>query len=167
MTTFEERYRRKAVSVPSPLSETKDPGAMELLQDAAKDEYKAYNAVAHPETDLWIRTGSANKNADVILPYSYRNHMIYDGSGFLISMHFSTPIISVTLHGRNLQELLRKLTKREVEWVMEFDPKKWGELSADAAYISKIEIKRAPIRGAADNDDDAAGKQSFGSKATH
>jgi len=151
MTTFEEKYRKKTPAgqaLPEPDTLPSPPpasGAMELLHEAAKDEYKAFNSSAHPETDLWVRVSSASKHADIAMPYGYRNHMIYDGDGFLISMHFGTPIISVTLHGRNMHDLFRKLLKREVEWVMEFDPKKWEPLSDDAACITGIEIKRKPI----------------------
>ena len=170
--TFEEKYRRKPVGGQATVVETEAPpslpvgGAMDLLKDAAKDEYKAFNASAHPETDLWVRVSDANSNADVALPYSYRNHMVYDGAGFVISMHFSTAVISVTLHGRNLQDLFRKLLKREVEWVMEYDPKKWESLPDNAACITGIEIKRAPVKNG--DDDAATGERNTpASAATH
>jgi len=150
MTTFEEKYRRKT-GLPPSAADTQAPsspsasGAMDLLKDAAKEEYKAFNGSAHPETDLWVRTSDANANADVGMPYGYRNHMIYDGAGFVISMHFGTPIISVTLHGRNMHDLWRKLLKREVEWVMEYDPKAWDAPAEGVACITGIEIKRKPL----------------------
>jgi hypothetical protein len=150
MSTFEEKYRKKTATG-QPTAETEAlpappaSGAMELLQEAAKDEYKSFNASAHPETDLWVRVSDANGNSDVALPYSYRTHMIYDGGGFMISMQFNTPVISVTLHGRNLHDLFRKLLKREVEWVMEFDATKWDALAGDAPCITGIEIKRKPL----------------------
>ncbi len=157
--TFEEKYRKKsptgpAVEPDAPPAPLAVGGAMEILKEAAKDEYKACNTSAHPETDLWVRVSDANSNADVVLPYSYRNHMIYDGAGFVISMHFSTPVISVTLHGRNLDDLFRKLVKREVEWVMEYDPKKWEALPENAPCITGIEIKRAPLPERKHDDDD-------------
>lgn len=123
---FEEKYRSKATfsgSVPVAPAATPSP-AMETLKAAAADEYKPWNAMAHPELELWIRPNSANEWTDVYLPYSYRNHMISDGNGFVISMHYSTPIILVTLHGRNLQELVHLLSKRQIEWVMEYDARK-------------------------------------------
>src|ERR1019366_5864418 len=111
---------------------------MDILKDAAKEQYKAFNASAHPETDIWFRVSNANSNSDVAIAYSYRNNMIYDGDGFVISMHFNTPVISVTLHGRNLHDLFHQLLKRKVEWVMEYDPKKWEPLPDNAACITGI-----------------------------
>jgi hypothetical protein len=43
--------------------------------------------------------------------------------------------------------LFRKLLKREVEWVMEFDTDKWDAPSEDAPCITEIEIARKPLRG--------------------
>jgi hypothetical protein len=171
MSTFEEKYRKKASSTGQAAVETEAPpsapvsDAMDVLREAAKDEYKAFFPSAHPETDLWVRVSNANKNADVAMPYSYRNHMIYDGAGFVISMQFGTPVISVTLHGRNLQDLWRKLLSREVQWVMEYDPKKWEALPADAACITGIEIVRKPLP---EGDDDVwREKNPTASTATH
>jgi len=94
----------------------------------------------------------------VYLPYSYRNHMISDGCGFVISMHYSTPIILVTLHGRNLQELVHWLSKRQIEWVMEYDARKWPELPPDAPCITGIDIRHAP-RGPKKEDDALPGEK--------
>jgi hypothetical protein len=130
---------------------------MEVLQEAAApaDEYKAYNSTAHPELELWIRTNSENEWTDVYLPYTYRNHMISDGNGFFISMHFGTPITCVVIHGRNLKELVHKLSKREIEWIMEYDPREWAEVPADSPCITGIEISHAPLPS---KDEDAEGK---------
>ena len=158
MSTFEERYRKKgpfADAVPAQPAPSDSP-AMEVLKAAAsteeKEEYKPFNATAHPELELWIRPNSANEWPHVYLPYSYRNHMISDGNGFVISMHFSTPIISVTLHGRNLRELVHMLFKRQVEWVMEYDPRKWPEVADGAPCITGIDIKHAPRPSKKDDD---------------
>ena len=140
MSGFEEKYRKRnaaEASVP--------PGAMGVLRAAANEEYKAFNSSAQPKFQLWVRTSSANANADTSIPYSYLNHMISDGSGFIISMHFSTPVISVTLQGRNLEDLWRKLLEHEVEWVMEFDPRKWAAPADYAPCITGIEIVRKPM----------------------
>ena len=156
MTTFEERYRKKGGS-PDTVPTTPDvfpSPAMEILKAAASDEYKAFNSTAHAELELWIRPNSANDWTDVYLPYSYRNHMISDGSGFVISMHFNTPVISVTLHGRNLRELVHMLFKRQVEWVMEYDPRKWPELPEDAPCITGIDIRHAMHPSKAKKNDD-------------
>jgi hypothetical protein len=80
-------------------------------------------------------------------------------------MHFATPVISVTLHGRNLQDLWRKLLSREIQWVMEYDPKKWEPLPEDAACITGIEIVRKPLP---EGDDDVRReKNPVASTATH
>jgi hypothetical protein len=71
--------------------------------------------------------------------------MITDGSGFVISQHYDTPIISVTVQGRNLQELFLRLLRHEVEWLMEFDPRKWATPPENAPCITGIEIKRKPL----------------------
>jgi len=145
MTAFEEKYRKKSglVGAPPVMAARPPSPAMEILK-AAAEEYKAYNAVAHPELELWIRPNATNEWTDVYLPYSYRNHMISDGHGFVISMHFNTPIILVTLHGRNLKELVHLLSKRQIEWVMEYDPRIWPELPPDKPCITGIEIRHAP-----------------------
>jgi hypothetical protein len=161
--SFEDKYRKKS-TVGQPVTESEAPspalpagGAIEVLKDAAKEEYKAFNASAHPETDIWVRVSAGNSNADVAIPYSYRNQLIYDGDGFLISMHFNTPVVSVTLHGRKLHDLFRKLLKREVEWVMEFDAEKWAPLDDSEPCITLIEIKRGPLPEKKTDDDAVSG----------
>lgn len=140
MSGFEEKYRkRNATEAPT------SPGAMGVLRAAANEEYKAFNSSAHPKFQLWFRTSDASPHANTSMPYSYVNHMITDGSGFVISIHFSTPVISVTLQGRNLEDLWRKLLEHEVEWVMEFDPRKWAAPAEDAPCITGIEIVRKPM----------------------
>jgi hypothetical protein len=143
MSAFEEKYRKRnpeGVGSASP-----SPSAAQVLQTAAKDEYKAFSGSAHPEFDLWVRTAQANEFTDAALPYSCRNDMMTDGSGFVISMHFSAPLISVTLHGRNLGELFQKLLRHEVVWLMEFDPRKWDTPADDAPCITGIEVKHKPL----------------------
>ncbi len=78
--------------------------------------------------------------------------MITDGGGFVISQHYDTPVISVTVQGRNLQELFRKLLRHEVEWLMEFDARIWATPPEDAPCITGIEIKRKPLPEQNDND---------------
>jgi hypothetical protein len=121
------------------------PGAMGVLRAAATEEYKPYNTAAHAKFQLWVRTSIANANADVSMPYSYLNHMNTDGGEFVIAMHYSTPVICVTLQGRNLGDLWRKLLEHEVEWVMEFDARKWATPPEDAPCITGIEITRKPL----------------------
>ena len=170
MTTFEEKYRRKSGMLDAPpatVPAAPPSPAMDMLKAAATEEYKAYNSVAHPELELWIRPNAANEWTDVYLPYSYRNHMISDGNGFVISMHFSTPIILVTLHGRNLKELVHQLSKRQIEWVMEYDPRRWPELPTHQPCITGIEIRHAP-RAAKKEDDTLPGeKKAPEGAATH
>jgi hypothetical protein len=138
MSAFEEKYRKR-----NPAEATQAAPAMDVLKAAAKEEYKAFNANAHPELQLWVRVSAANACSDVALPFGYCNHMITDGSGFVISMHFNTPIISITIHGRNLVDLWRKLLKHEVEWIMEFDARKWEAPGDAEPCITGIEIHRA------------------------
>jgi hypothetical protein len=138
MSAFEEKYRKRNPAESAPAAP-----AMDVLKAAAKEEYKAFNTTAHPELELWVRVSSANSCSDVALPYSYKNHMITDGSGFVVSLHFNTPIISITIHGRNLVDLWRKLLKHEVEWVMEFDANKWETPADGEPCITGIEIHRA------------------------
>lgn len=141
MADFEEKYRRKvaggelAAIVAGPARTAPD-----------KEPYQAFNASPQAQFDLWVRTSSANENTDTSLPYSRRNHMITDGGGFLISQHFDTPVISVMVQGRNLQELFRKLLRHEVEWIMEFDPRLWPTPPDDAPCITAIQIKRKPLQ---------------------
>jgi hypothetical protein len=143
MSAFEEKYRKKTPGA-EPGAAAVTP-ATEVLKETAKDEYKAFEAATHPKFDLWIRTSDASKHANTSIPYSRRNHMITDGNGFVISMHFDTPVISVTLQGRNLSELHARLLEHEVHWVMEFDPRKWAAPPQDAPCITGIEITRKPL----------------------
>jgi hypothetical protein len=94
------------------------------------------------------------------------NHMITDGNGFVVSLHYDSPIISVTLQGRNLSELHAKLLEHEVNWVMEFDPRKWATPSEDAPCITGIEIKRKPLPEQKD-DDVLPGEKKLSGKAAH
>jgi hypothetical protein len=147
MSGFEEKYRRKI-----PGAEPAATPAVPTKETSPKEAYQAFNAVSQPQYELWVRTNSANADTDTAMPYSRRNHMITDGSGFVISQHYDTPIISVTVQGRNLQELFRKLLRHEVEWLMEFDPRKFATLPEDAPCITGIEITRKPIPEAKDSD---------------
>ena len=140
MTAFDEKYRKK-----SPGAEPAATVAVPARDATGKEPYQAFNAVPQAQFELWVRTNSGNKNSDTAMPYSRRNHMITDGSGYVISQHYDTPVISVTVQGRNLQELFRKLLRHEVEWLMEFDPRKWAAPPDDAPCITGIEIKRKPL----------------------
>src|SRR5579863_10407567 len=135
MTAFDEKYRKKALGAESAATVAAPP-----KETSGKEPYQAFNAVTQPQFELWVRTNSANADTDTALPYSRRNSMITDGSGFVISQHYDTPIISVTVQGRNLQELFRKLLRHEVEWVMEFDPRKWAAPPEGEPCITGIVI---------------------------
>ena len=140
--SFEDKYRRKTTVEGAPVA-LQPPPAMEVLKAAAKEEYKAFNASAHPRRKLWVRPNSANPFANVAIPYSCCNHIITDGDGFVISLHFNAPIICVTLQGRNLEDLFKKLVEDEVEWVMEFDPRKWETPGDGEPCITGIEVTHA------------------------
>jgi hypothetical protein len=160
MTAFEEKYRRKTLG-PEPAAAVAAP-----LRDACgKEAYQAFNAVPQAQFDLWVRTSSANQNSDTAMPYSRRNHMITDGSGFVISLHYDTPIICVTMQGRNLQELFRRLLKHEVEWLMEYDPRKHAAPADDAPCILDIKISRKPLPE--NKDTLPGGQEPSGRPATH
>ena len=146
MSDFTEKYRKKDSGAELSTPPAPSP-AIETLKAAAKEEYKAYNTSAHPELEMWVRPNAANEWTDISVPYAYRNHMISDGSGFVISMHFNTPVISVVVHGRNLNDLWRKLMKHEVDWIMEYDARKWEALPEDAPCITGIAIMHAPVPG--------------------
>jgi hypothetical protein len=165
MSAFEEKYRKKSPGA-EPAAPSATP-ATEVLKEAAKEEYKAFIAAEHPRFNLWIRTNAANKDTDTSIPYSRMNHMITDGNGFVISLHYDTPIISVTLQGRNLGELHAKLLEHEVHWVMEFDPRKWTAPQEDAPCITGIEIKRKPLPEQKDDDVMAGEKKTSGKAAMH
>jgi hypothetical protein len=150
MSAFDEKYRKKTPGGEPPAPSA--AAATEVLKEPAKDEYKAFEAATHPKFDLWIRTSDASKHANTSIPYSRRNHMITDGNGFVISLHYDTPIISVTLQGRNLGELHARLLEHEVHWVMEFDPRKWAVPPQDAPCITGIEITRKPLPEQKDDD---------------
>jgi hypothetical protein len=165
MTGFEQKYRKKTPgaepAAPAPIP------AMEVVKEAPKEEYKAFIAAQQPRFNLWVRTNTANKNTDTSIPYSRMNHMITDGSGFVVSLHYDTPVISVTLQGRNLSELHAKLLEHEVHWVMEFDPRKWASLPEGAPCITGIEIKRKPLLEETDDDAQPGEKNSSDKAATH
>jgi hypothetical protein len=93
----------------------------------AKDDYKAFYAQTQAQFDLWIRPNEANPSPAVSIPYSRRMNMTHDDGGwFIIIMQFdSGPILSVRLHGRDMEELFMKLLGHEVIYVREFDPRKW------------------------------------------
>jgi hypothetical protein len=165
MTAFEEKYRRKVAGAePSALVPPAQPVSPKA---AGKEEYKAFCVSTHPKFNLWVRTSDASKHAHTAMPYSRINHMITDGSGFVVSLHYDSPVISVTIQGRNLRELHEKLLDHEVHWVMEFDPRKWATPPEDAPCITGIEIKRKPLPETKD-DDAMPGEKSPPSKpATH
>lgn len=160
MTAFEEKYRRK-----TPGTEPAATVAAPPKDASGKEAYQAFNAVPQPQFDLWVRTNSANRNSDTAMPYSRRNHMITDGGGFVISLHYDTPVICVTVQGRNLQDLFGRLLKHEVEWLMEFDPRMHTEPSADAPCILDIRIDRKPLPE--NKDALPGGQEPSGRPATH
>jgi hypothetical protein len=167
MSGFEEKYRRRNPDA-APVAADTTP-AIEVLKAAAEttDEYKAYNAVPHPKRKLWVRPNGVNPFTDVGIPYSCCNHMISDGSGFVISLHFNTPIICVTLQGRNLNDLFRKLLDDEVEWVMEFDARKWPTPGEHEPCITGIEVTHAPLPQRRSDDDALAGEKRVAKVASH
>jgi hypothetical protein len=150
MSSFEEKYRQKQGGGDTP-SPSLSP-AMTTLHKAAREEYKAFNSVPHPKRKLWVRTNNANAFANVSLPYSLLNHIIYDGNGFVISLHFSAPIICVTIQGRNLGELHHKLLDDEIEWVQEFDARQWETPVDGEPCITGIEVSHAPRLPKKDSD---------------
>lgn len=162
MTAFDEKYREKSLG-----GEPAVPVVAAPKETSGKEPYAAFNALPQAQFDLWLRTNSANPDTDTTLPYSRRNHMITDGSGFVISQHYDTPVISVTVQGRNLQELFRKLLRHEVEWLMEFDPRKWATSPEDAPCITGIEIKRKPLPERKDDDALPDEKRYLGKPAMH
>jgi hypothetical protein len=165
MTAFEEKYRRKI-----PGAEPSAPAASvkaENAKPAGKEEYKAFSAAAQPKFNLWVRTSDASKHAHTDMPYSRMNHMITDGNGFVISLHYDSPVISVTLQGRNLSELHEKLLDHEVHWVMEFDPRKYANPPGDAPCITGIEITRKPLQETKDDDALPGEKKVTVKPATH
>jgi len=162
MAAFEEKYRRKT---PGP-----EPAALAAAppKDASgKEVYQPFNAVPQAQFELWVRTNSVNADTDTAMPYSRRNHMISDGGGFVISQHYDTPIISVTIQGRNLQDLFRKLLKHEVEWLMEFDPRKHAAPADDAPCILDIKISRKPLPENKSDDTVQGGQGPSGRPAMH
>jgi hypothetical protein len=161
MSAFDEKYRKK-----TPGAEPAAPVVAEPVREAGKEEYKAFDVATHPKFNLWIRTSDASKHAHTSMPYSRMNHMITDGNGFVISLHYDTPVISVTLQGRNLSELHARLLEHEVHWVMEFDPRKWAIPPQDAPCITGIEIKRKPLPEQKDGDV-VPDENPLGKSATH
>lgn len=148
MTSFEEKYRPRNGGTPSPTMPA--ASAVETLQAEeaeaaarAKDDYRAYSTQAQAQFDLWIRPNSANPSPAVTVPYSRRANMTHDDGGwFIIIMHFdSGPILSVRLHGRDMEELFLKLLAHEVIYVREFDPRKWPEVPAGEACITGIDVR--------------------------
>jgi len=143
MTAFGEKYRKKSPGA-EPSAPTA-PVAGESPTVGGKEEYKAFCLATQPKFNLWIRTSDTSKHAHTDMPYSRINHMITDGNGFVISLHFDSPVISVTLQGRNLCALHEKLLDHEVHWVMEFDPRKFAPPAEDAPCITDIKLERKPL----------------------
>jgi hypothetical protein len=124
MSAFEEKYRKKTPGAePAPAAATP---ATEVPQGSRERGIQSVRGGHASEVRLVDSHERCDKHANTSIPYSRRNHMITDGNGFVISMHFDTPVISVTLQGRNLSELHARLLEHEVHWVMEFDPRKWA-----------------------------------------
>jgi hypothetical protein len=162
MTAFDKKYRKKNLG-----AEAAATVVAPVKNASGKEPYQAFNAVTSPQFELWVRTNSANADTDTAMPYSRRNHIITDGSGFVISQHYDTPVISVTVQGRNLQELFRKLLRHEVEWLMEFDARKFAAPPEDAPCITGIEIKRKPLPEPKDDDALPGDREPAGKPALH
>jgi hypothetical protein len=146
---FVEKYPRKeGVATPPRVSSAPALGVSSSPEPTAKanDEYRAFAAQAEPQFDLWIRTNEANASPATSIPYSRRVNMTADDFGFLIGMQFdSGPVLSVRLHGRNLDELHMKLLAHEVVYVREFDPRKWPEVPEGEACITGIDVRYRPV----------------------
>lgn len=148
MTSFEKKYRPRNGEMPSPampaadaVGTLREEGAETVV--SAKDDYKAYYAQIQAQFDLWIRPNSANPSPAVTIPYSRRANMTHDDGGwFIIIMHYdSGPILSVRLHGRDMEELFMKLLAHEVIYVREFDPRTWPEVPAGETCITGIDVR--------------------------
>ena len=148
LVTFEEKYRRRDGG-----AATTDAPAMEALKAAAdghtsekpKDEYRAFSTQSQPQFDLWIRPNAANASPALSLPYSRRASMTADDNFFVIIVQYdSGPVLSVRLHGRNLEELHMKLLAHEAVYVREFDPRKWPEVPGGEACITGIDVRYRP-----------------------
>ena len=157
--TFEEKYqksKRNPVADAPPV----EPGtpslpAMETLKAAAKvkDEYRAFGTQSQPQFDLWIRPNQANASPAIAIPYSRRATMIVDDGFFVIIMEFdSGPVLSLRLHGRNLEELFMKLLAHEAVYVREFDARKWSELAEGEPCITGIDLRYRPVPPPKTND---------------
>jgi hypothetical protein len=141
---FEDKYkRRNPVVTEAPADAT----AMDTLKSLAEvaEEYDPFRFQSDPQFDLWLQTSDANEDPETSLPYGRRNKMTTDGAGFLITMHYDGPVLSVRLHGRGLKELHYKLLRHEVEWVREFDPRKWQAPAEGKPCVTAIEIRHRPL----------------------
>ena len=151
---FREKYQRKPES----------GGGTFSFRNSAKAEkpvYKAFGIERHTQSDLWIRPNGANEETDFSIPYSFRKTMVTDGGGFHISIFVSDDSIEqIEIHGRNMgplkgepnpssdeamHDLWRKLLRREVIWIQEFDPRVWDAPSDGEPVITAIKVHRKAL----------------------
>jgi hypothetical protein len=142
--SFEDKYKRRNPVVAETTAEASAMETLKTLADVA-EEYEAFHCQSEPQFDLWLRTGDSNEDPETSIPYARRNKMTTDGAGFLITMHFDGPVLSVRLHGRGLAQLHHKLLRHEVEWVREFDPRKWQAPAESEPCVTAIEIRHRPL----------------------
>lgn len=150
--TFEEKYRKSGrTSLADASAEQSDAApalpAMDTLKAAANttDDYKAFYPQSQPQFDLWVRPNEANDSPATAIPYGRRVNMTVDDGWFVIIMQFdSGPVLSVRLHGRNLEEIFMRLLGHEVVYVREFDARKWSEVPEGEPCITGIDVRYRP-----------------------
>ena len=104
-----------------------------------EDGYVAFYAVSEAQSppQLTIRRRGDHMYHDP--SYSYLMDVVYDGlKGREVALIFTTFVAK--LRGRNLQELVKHLHFRKLDWVQEFDPARWAKPEDTAALIEQIEI---------------------------
>src|SRR5579863_7083964 len=97
--SFEDKYKRRNPVVTEAPADTSAINTLKSLAEVA-DEYEAFHCQSDPQFDLWLQTSNANEDPETSIPYGRRNKMTTDGAGFLITLHFDGPVLSVRLHGR-------------------------------------------------------------------
>jgi len=143
-----DKYKHR----PSPTGSLAAP-AEDLPQEEDGKSYLAYRPTTKARRLMVRRAREAHRAPG----YQYLVDVMWDGDkGEQIGLVFSHTTILVS--GKNLQDLAQQLAGEKVQFIQEFDPKRWPMPAADEPVITSIEYT-SRVTGPLSGEDQAGQKK--------
>ena len=143
-----DKYKHR----PSPTGSLAAPSE-DLPQEEDGKSYLAYRPTTKARRLMVRRAREAHRAPG----YQYLVDVMWDGDkGEQIGLVFSHTTILVS--GKNLQDLAQQLAGEKVQFIQEFDPKRWPMPAADEPVITSIEYT-SRVTGPLSGEDQAGQKK--------